>query len=49
MFQLQVGDSHIHGQAAIAQAAFDHFTTILGTSVERTSSIDLDALDPRSF
>ena len=36
-------------QAAIDEAAYIHFRSILGSEHKRSSTIDLDSLDPRSF
>ncbi|KAK1580093.1 hypothetical protein QYE76_072040 [Lolium multiflorum] len=45
---LQVGGAVISDQAAMAEAAFTHFEGLLGTSVERQHSLDLDFLDIHS-
>jgi hypothetical protein len=41
---LQVDDAVISDHATIAEAAFTHFESLLGTSVDRQHSLDLDFL-----
>jgi hypothetical protein len=45
---LQVGGAVISDHATMAEAAFTHFEGLLGTSVERQHSLDLDFLDTHS-
>ncbi|XP_020189389.1 uncharacterized protein [Aegilops tauschii subsp. strangulata] len=45
----QVGPLRVSGEAATAQAAFEHFSSILGASVDRPFSINLETIDQRHF
>lgn len=45
IFALKVGESSITDKAAMAEAAFHHFTSMIGTSRDRLLSIDLTRID----
>jgi hypothetical protein len=49
ILEVVVGDSMVSDHTAMADAAFDHFSLLIDTADPRASSIDLDAVDPRSF
>lgn len=46
---LKVGDRTVSEHGALAQAAFDHFSGILGSSEDRAFSLSLDGLHPDHF
>lgn len=46
---LKVGDSGVSEHTTLAEAAFDHFTIILGSTKEFVFSVSLDGLYPDHF
>ncbi|XP_020188032.3 uncharacterized protein [Aegilops tauschii subsp. strangulata] len=49
IFDLTVDGHHVSGDENLAQAAFDHFSSILGGQDARGFTVDLDAMHHRSF
>uniref|UniRef100_A0A453PN50 Uncharacterized protein n=2 Tax=Aegilops tauschii subsp. strangulata TaxID=200361 RepID=A0A453PN50_AEGTS len=49
MASVQVGDRVISDHEGMAKAAYDHFTTILGTDTRREFTLDLTSFHVNSF
>lgn len=49
ILSLRHGDSAVSSEAAMAEAAFQHFLAIIGSADACDYSLDLDTIDPRSF
>lgn len=49
ILSLRVGDAILSDEAAMSQAAYEHFSSILGSAPTRAQSLRLDAIDTRHF